>query len=168
VAERGPRYVDPLAPRGRLYLAFVRTQRTGWARWVSRHIVWRLDPVLMGLSRGRVGLGLILPTGLLETTGARTGQRRRNVVIYFNDGELVTIVASKMGLAEHPGWFHNLCADPDVIFAGRLFRAVVVEDQVARDRLWELADRVFPVYADYRAAAARTGRVIPILQLSPR
>jgi hypothetical protein len=37
-----------------------------------------------------------------------------------------------------------------------------------RARLWELADRVFPVYASYREKAARVGRTIPILQLVPR
>ena len=43
---------------------------------------------------------------------------RRNVVIYFHDGDRVTIVASKLGLPQHPAWFHNLRADPDVTFGG--------------------------------------------------
>jgi hypothetical protein len=37
-----------------------------------------------------------------------------------------------------------------------------------RQRLWDLADRVFPEYADYREQAGKTGRVIPIFQLVPR
>ena len=48
------------------------------------------------------------------------------------------------------------------------FRAEVVEDESERQRLWDLADRVFPPYADYRRQAGKAGRVIPIVQLAPR
>jgi deazaflavin-dependent oxidoreductase (nitroreductase family) len=104
----------------------------------------------------------------LETRGARTGDLRRNGVIYFHDGERVTIVASKLGLPQHPAWFHNLRAHPDVELGGRPFYAVLIEDESERARLWQLADRVFPPYAEYRKRAARAGRVIPIVQLIPR
>jgi deazaflavin-dependent oxidoreductase (nitroreductase family) len=80
----------------------------------------------------------------------------------------VTIVASKLGLPAHPAWFHNVRANPDVTFGGRPFRAEVIDDESARARLWELADRVFPTYAVYRERAARVGRTIPIVQLVPR
>ena len=136
--------------------------------WVSKTFVWKLDPVLMRISGGRVGMGLLLPTALLETRGARTGQPRRNAVIYFHDGDRVTIVASKLGLPQHPAWFHNLRAHPDVRFGGQPFRAEVVEDEQERTRLWQLADRVFPAYAGYRERAAQAGRVIPIVQLRCR
>jgi len=135
--------------------------------WVSRKVVWKLDPFLMRLTRGRLGMGLLLPTALLETKGARTGQVRRNGVIYFHDGERVTIIASKLGLAEHPAWFHNLRAHPEVKLGGQPFRAELVEDERERDRLWQLADRVFPGYAAYRTRASRAGRSIPIVRLVP-
>jgi deazaflavin-dependent oxidoreductase (nitroreductase family) len=127
-----------------------------------------MDPWLMRVSGGRVGLGLLLPTALLETRGARTGALRRNVVIYFHDGERVCIVASKLGLPENPSWFHNLRAHPDVVFGGQPFHAEVVSDSGARERLWVLADRVFPGYAMYRRRAAAAGREIPLVQLIPR
>jgi deazaflavin-dependent oxidoreductase (nitroreductase family) len=136
--------------------------------WVSRSFVWKLDPLLLRLSGGRIGSGLMLPTALLETQGARTGRPRRNGVIYFHDGERVTIIASKLGLPEHPAWFHNLRAHPDVELGGQPFHAEVVDHEPERERLWQLADRVFPAYADYRERAARAGRVIPIVQLRPR
>lgn len=161
-------YVDPQASRGPLYRAYVRFLGTRLAAWLSVHVVWKVDPPLMRLTGGRLGLGLMLPTALLETRGARTGQVRRNGVIYFHDGERVTIVASKLGAPEHPAWFHNARAHPDVLFGGQPFRAEVVEDEPSRTRLWELADRVFPPYAAYRERASRAGRVIPILQLIPR
>ncbi len=162
------RHVDPLARRGRVYRAAAWLMGTRAAGWVSRRVVWRLDPHLMRLTRGRIGFGLLLPTALLETRGARTGLPRRNAVIYFHDGDRVTIIASKLGLPEHPSWYRNAVANPNVTLGGRPFRAEVVEDEAERRRLWALAYRVFPAYATYRASAARAGRTIPILQLTPR
>jgi deazaflavin-dependent oxidoreductase (nitroreductase family) len=164
----GLTYVDPWASRGPLYRAYVRFLGTRLAAWLSMHVVWKVDPRLMRLTRGRLGMGLVLPTALLETRGARTGRVRRNGVIYFHDGERVTIIASKLGAPEHPSWFHNAAANPDVLLGGRPFRAEVVEQEAERARIWELADRVFPPYAAYRERAARFGRTIPILQLVPR
>ncbi|MEA2124873.1 MAG: hypothetical protein QOI80_1655 [Solirubrobacteraceae bacterium] len=159
------RRVDPRAPRGAVYRAWARLQGTRVAGWLSRWIAWRLDPLLLRVTGGRLGLGLILPTALLETRGARTGRVRRSGVIYFHDGERVTIVASKLGAPEHPAWFHNARANPGVRLNGEPHRAQVVEAEADRARLWELADQLFPPYAIYRRRAAQTGRTIPILQL---
>jgi deazaflavin-dependent oxidoreductase (nitroreductase family) len=131
-------------------------------------VVWKVDPFLMRVTRGRVGLDLTIPTALLETTGAKSGAVRRNVVIYFHDGDQVTIVASKLGYERHPAWFHNLRAHPDVTFGGVPMRATVVGDDAECDRLWALADRVFAPYAAYRREAAKVNRTIPIVQLTPR
>lgn len=161
-------YVDPTRSPSlfnRLYAALANT-RLG--RFMSVHVVWKLDPYLMRATRGRVGMGLTMPTALLETRGAKSGVARRNVVIYFHDGDKVTIVASKLGLARHPAWFHNLQADPDVIFGAIPMRAKVVDDEAERQRLWSLADRVFAPYAAYRREAAKANRTIPIVQLVPR
>ena len=162
-------YVDPERPRGPIYRAYLRLVASRPMTWMARTLVWRkvvwnIDPVLLRLTRGRLGTGVMLPTALLETRGARTGLLRRNAVIYFHDGRRVTIVASQAGRPENPSWFYNARANPDVVLGGQRFRAEVVED----DRLWALADRVFPAFAAYRATAARAGRTIPILQLEPR
>jgi deazaflavin-dependent oxidoreductase (nitroreductase family) len=167
-SRRALPYVDPRAPRGPVYRAYVRFLGTRLAAWLSMKVVWKVDPHLMRLTGGRLGMGLIVPTALLETTGARSGRPRSNGVIYFHDGERVTIVASKLGAPEHPAWFHNARANPDVVLGGRPFRAEVVEEEPERTRIWALADSVFPPYAAYRERAARVGRTIPILQLVPR
>ena len=148
-----------------MYAMLLGTRLLGW---VSRRVAWKLDPYLLSLTNGRVGMGMGLPTALLETRGARSGKRRRNGVIYFHDRENVVIVASKLGMPMHPAWFHNLRANPDVLLGGQPFKAHIVEDEAERQRLWLLADRVFPSYAAYRARAAQAGRKIPIVQLIPR
>ncbi|ROO87428.1 deazaflavin-dependent oxidoreductase (nitroreductase family) [Actinocorallia herbida] len=161
-------HVDPRVPRGVLYRVYVRLLGGRAARWLfARRGMWKADVALMRLTRNRLGLGLLLPTGLLQTRGARTGAVRRNTVIYFHDGDRITVVASFAGAPTDPAWCHNARAHPGVLFNGLPFRAQVVRDEAARERLWELADQVFPVYAVYREQAARAGRAIPILQLTP-
>jgi deazaflavin-dependent oxidoreductase (nitroreductase family) len=168
MAIRDLSYVDPQKRRGVIYRAYASMIGTRVMGWLSRRVVWKLDPFLLRLSGGWIGMGLLLPTALLETCGARTGLPRRNGVIYFHDGERVTIIASKLGLPQHPAWFHNLRAHPNVRLGGQPFHAEVIDDEAERARLWQLADRVFPPYADYRDRAAQVGRAIPIVQLTPR
>ena len=159
------RYVDPSRPRGLLSRAYAAFSATRVGRFFSAKVAWKVDPYLLRLTRGRLGMGLVLPTALLETRGAKTGALRRNAVIYFHDEDRVTIIASKAGAPHHPAWFHNLRTHPDVTFGGTAMRASVVEDEAERRRLWGLADRVFAPYATYRRDAAKANRTIPIVQL---
>jgi deazaflavin-dependent oxidoreductase (nitroreductase family) len=163
------RYVDPHKRRGRVYLAVARLSSTKLGERLSVNVSWRLDPLLLRLTGGRFSSAGPLAAALLESRGARTGLPRQNATLYFHDGETVTIVASKRGWPSHPAWYYNLRAHPDdVVFGGLPFRAVLVDDETELERLWALADRVFPEYASYRRRAAMAGRLIPIFQLLPR
>jgi deazaflavin-dependent oxidoreductase (nitroreductase family) len=108
----------------------------------------------------------MIPSALLETCGAKSGAPRRNAIIYFHDGARVTIAASNAGSASNPAWYHNLRANPRVTFGGIPMTATEVDDEAERERLWVLADRVFPGFAAYRRDARKLGRRIPILQLT--
>lgn len=162
------RYVDPGERRGWLYRAVCRLSITETGMWLSQYIAWKLDPFLLKLTKGRFSSTGPVASALLETRGARTGRPRRNATLYFHDGDRVTIIASKRGWPTNPAWYHNLRQHPDVLYGGLPFRAEVVEDEDERRRLWDLADRVFPQFADYREWAAERGRTIPIVQLIPR
>jgi deazaflavin-dependent oxidoreductase (nitroreductase family) len=162
------RYVDPNRQPGVFARAYAALAVTRLARLVSRHVSWKLDPLLLRATRGRLATTLVFPTAVLETTGASSGARRQNAVIYFHDGHRVTIVASNAGAPRHPSWYHNLRAHPHVIFGGIAMQATVVNDEAERNRLWQLADRVFPAFASYRRDAAKVNRTIPIVQLMPR
>lgn len=162
------RHVDPWASRGSLYRAWANLVACRLGLWLSRHIGWKVDPYLLRLTGGRIGTGLVIPTALLETRGARSGQTRRNGVIYFHDGERPTIVASKAGAPEHPAWFFNARANPEVKLNGRPYRVEIVSDEAELARLWALADNVFPPFESYRRSAAASGRTIPILQLTAK
>ena len=160
------RYVDPTRRPGLFRRAYAAFAATRLARFVSRHVNWKLDLFLLRITRGRVATTLMFPTAVLETRGAKTGKLRRNAVIYWHDGDRLTIAASNAGSAENPDWYYNLLANPDVTFSGAPFRATIVPEH-DHGRLWAQGDRVFPAYARYRRAAAAAGRTIPLIQLVP-
>lgn len=83
------KYVDPTESPGWFSRAYAAFSNTRLGRFLSIKIVWRVDPLLMRVTGGRLGLDLTIPTALLETRGARSGALRRNVVIYFNDGDKI-------------------------------------------------------------------------------
>ncbi len=160
-------YVDPYARRGFSYRLACAIAISRFGMWMSQHVAWKLDPALLRLSGGRLSMTGQIASALLETRGARSGRPRRNATLYFNDGERVIIVASYMGRPEHPAWYHNLKRNPDVRFGGHPFRAEEVEDPAERQRLWSLADQVFPPFARYRDWAHQRGREIPLIALTP-
>lgn len=162
------RYVDPNRSRSWFTHAFLALGTTRLGRFISRHVFWKLDPFLLRVTRGRVSTTLVIRTAVLETRGAKSGAMRRNAIIYFHDGDRVTIAPSNAGGPRNPAWYHNLRAHPDVTFAGIPMRATVVSDEAERQRLWALADRVFAPYAKFRREAATANRTIPIVQLTAR
>jgi deazaflavin-dependent oxidoreductase (nitroreductase family) len=132
----------------------------------SRHVGWKIDPLLLRLTRGRFAMTLVFPTAVLETTGARTGELRRNAVIYWPDGIGITVAASHAGKPRNPSWYYNVIAHPNVVFGGVPMRAEVVPTD-DHDRRWAVGDRVFPAFASYRRSASSAGRTIPLIQLTP-
>lgn len=159
-------YVNPNRPRSPLGRAYAALANTRLGRFLSANVLWKVDPYVLRLTGGRLGSGLFVRTAVLETRGAKSGALRRNAVVYFHDGDRVTIVASKLGYPKHPAWFHNLRANADVTLGGIPMRATVIEDEAECRRLWALADKVFAPYAAYRREAAKAGREIPIVQLT--
>lgn len=162
----GLRRVDPAPTPDRMTRVMSRLGTTRLARFVSRRLGWRLDPILLRLTGNRVATTVVIPTAVLETRGARSGKRRRNAVIYFHDVDRVVIAASNAGADRYPDWYHNVLADPRVTFGGAPMQARVVEETAEQERLWSLADRVFPGFAVYRRDAAAAGRQIPLLALT--
>src|SRR5919112_198715 len=115
------------------------------------------------LTGGRVG-GRMLggPILLLQHTGAKSGKRRISPLLYLPDGERMVIVASKGGYTKHPGWFHNLKADPDTTVEVPREGKVAVRAREAsaaeREALWP---RVVDLYKGYAAYQRSTSREIP-------
>ena len=55
------------------------------AKFVSRHVNWKLDRFLLRVTGGRFATTLVFPGALLDTTGANPVRQGRNTIIYFHD-----------------------------------------------------------------------------------
>ena len=122
------------------------------------------------LTGGFVGHHLpgVPPSLLLDHVGAKSGAKRTSVLSYLRDGDDYVIVASKGGHPQHPAWFHNLRADPDVTVQVGSSRTPVharVATAQERTRLWP---RVVALWAGYDDYQRRTEREIPLVILEPR
>ena len=114
-------------------------------------------------------MGLMLPSALLTTTGAKTGNRARTRSFTFTTGRDPIVIASNYGDDKHPAWYHNLTANPRVQIAtnggGPVMTATEVTEPTEQERLWAMAYRIYPLWPDYRRRAARCHRTIPIIRL---
>lgn len=106
-----------------------------------------------------------VPTLLLTTIGRRSGQPRRLALIYGTDGDRYVIVASKGGAPEHPEWYLNLLAHPEVNVQvlGDIFRANArTATAEEREVLWPKLAEIWP---DYNTYQTKTDREIPLVIL---
>ena len=117
---------------------------------------------------GRVGGPLAgTPMLLLHHIGARSRIERVTPLAYrpHGDGRYV-IVASNGGSPTHPGWYHNLKANPvvEVEVGTETFTACAVELEAAvHHPLWSELVAASTSLRDYQA---KTARRIPMLMLS--
>ena len=105
------------------------------------------------------------PLLLLHTIGAKTGQERVHPVMYLPVDDRYAVFASKAGAPEHPAWFHNLTAHPEVTveMGKETFRArATVAQRAERDKLYAQQSKLYPGFAEYEA---KTDRVIPVVLL---
>jgi deazaflavin-dependent oxidoreductase (nitroreductase family) len=145
---------------------FVKTRAGGW---LAVHVANPIDRRLIPLTRGRFGLYLGAPVGVLETVGAKSGQRRRTPLLYLDEGERVVLVASKAGSPRHPAWYHNVKANPRVRFLRRGgHEAEYVAREASGPEREDLWTKVNDLYAGYETYQQRTGgRRIPVIVLQP-
>ena len=107
-----------------------------------------------------------IPTLVLLSKGRRSGELRRNALIYGRDDDAYVVVGSRGGHRNHPHWYLNLIDEPHatVQVGQERFGVVVRTAQSAeRQRLWEVMVEIFPTYDEYRQ---KTTREIPIVVLS--
>src|ERR1700720_2004692 len=57
---------------------------------------------------------MTVPALLLTTTGRKTGERFIFPLFYGMTGDSYIVVASKGGAPQHPGWYRNILANPEV------------------------------------------------------
>jgi deazaflavin-dependent oxidoreductase (nitroreductase family) len=135
---------------------------------VAPRIITPLDRVVHELTRGRVmpSRGLV-PTLVLTTTGAKTGQPRTVPLacVPDPDGDTIYLVGSNFGREHHPAWTGNLLKTPraQVSFEGEEFAvdATLLSDE-EKAQVWPLALKVWPMYDRY---VERSGRNLRVFRL---
>jgi len=109
-----------------------------------------------------------VPCVVLWTRGRSSGKVRKNPLMRVEHDGAWAVVASNGGAVEHPQWFQNLLADPDVTLqdgpAVVDVGARVVEGD-ERAAWWARAVEVWPYYDGYQT---KTDRQIPVVVLEPR
>ena len=122
------------------------------------------------LTRGRVQLsGLLVPSLVLHTIGAKSGLERDTTLMYCPEpNNRILVTGSNFARDTHPAWTANLLANPGcaVSLRGRRkdMTATLIEDD-EREAVWAWIEKQWPGYRGYEVASGRTLR---IFRLTPR
>jgi deazaflavin-dependent oxidoreductase (nitroreductase family) len=115
---------------------------------------------------GNVGQFAKQPLLLLHTKGAKSGAPRVNPLAYLAGDDVLYVFGTFGGRPEHPAWFHNLKANPQVrVEVGtEAFEAVAAEVTGAeRDRIYAEQSAFNPGFREYQE---KTSRIIPVIALT--
>jgi F420H(2)-dependent quinone reductase len=123
-------------------------------------------------SGGTAGLTLRdtgMPVIIVTNRGRKTHAVRKTPLMRVVDGNNYILVASHGGAPKHPVWYYNLKAEPNVEIRDRTqvyaMRVREIADPAERERLWNIAVKAFPAYAEYQK---KTARLIPLFLAEPR
>jgi deazaflavin-dependent oxidoreductase (nitroreductase family) len=137
-------------------------RRWGW-------IVFPIHRWMFKTTRGRVGGKFEgRPMLLLRHVGRKTGEQRETLIQYYPHGSDMVVVASNGGREQHPAWFHNVVANPDVeveVHGNRQPARAHKLDGDERAALWPELTAFYPGYAHYQTL---TDRQIEVVALMPR
>lgn len=104
----------------------------------------------------------------LHVTGRKSGQRRSTLLTApIIDDDTIVLVASKGGHSQHPEWYRNLVANPEVEITidgetTKMLARTAEGDE--REELWARITSEFKNYAGYQR---NTDRVIPVVVCEP-
>jgi deazaflavin-dependent oxidoreductase (nitroreductase family) len=122
----------------------------------TAHHVDKLVSKATGGKRTFAELLLGVPTVILTTTGAKSGQDRTVAVFGIPHGDGLGLIASNFGGTKHPAWYHNLKVHPDAIVSvgGDTWHAVARVATVAeREEIWAKGLELYPGWRKYETRA---------------
>ena len=132
-----------------------------------RKVTHRIDTPLLRLTGGRFSFARDLPVLLLTTTGAKSGRTRTVPLLYIETDDAIAIIGSRFGSTKHPGWYHNLRADPRATVEIKGERTARVARPANADERAEIWSRAVKMYSGYDKYAQRANRKIPVMVLAP-
>src|SRR4051812_19062971 len=111
-------------------------------------------------------IGWANPVVLVTTTGRRTGQPLITPLNFSRAGDAYVVIASAGGAEQHPAWYLNLEANPEVTVetGTETFRARArTAEEPERTRLYDEQGRLMPFFNTYRRQVS--SREIPVVVL---
>ena len=102
---------------------------------------------------------------LLTTRGRKSGAQRTVPLVPFLEGGETYVMASMGGQPQHPAWYFNLEADPDVevqVGSDRYRARAEVLPLEQRNAIWPKITALMPNFGEYQK---KTSRVIPVVRL---
>ena len=136
---------------------------------VGPKVVPHVDRFLHKVSRGKfISSGGLLPSLVLVTTGAKTGQQRTTPLATKPEDASWYVVGSNFGRDAHPAWTANLIANPDadVSFQGR--STPVHAHLLSTEEKAEVWPRLVKFWPNYDVYVERSGRDLRVFRLDPR
>lgn len=91
----------------------------------------------------------------------------KNPLVYLPDGDRYVVIASKGGAPNHPDWYHNLLADPNVEIEVGTERIPVRATVITGPERDELYARQVERRAGFAQYEKKTTRKIPVIALEP-
>jgi len=138
--------------------------------WWFLNVANPIDRRLIPATNGRLSTAPGMPVCVIETVGAKTGQRRRTPLVFATDRDDLVLIGSSGGARTHPGWFYNIRKNPELRVWANRGRSGDYVGRVAegeeRERLWRKATELYPGYDTYDVRAG--AREIPVIALSPK
>jgi len=104
-----------------------------------------------------------IPIIVFTTVGRKSGKLRKVPLMRVEHGGQYALVASKGGDPSHPGWFHNLVANPTILMQDGPDPYETTVRQLEGDEYdewWDRAVAVYSPYAEYQEKAV--DRKIPV------
>jgi deazaflavin-dependent oxidoreductase (nitroreductase family) len=108
------------------------------------------------------------PICIVGMKGKKSGKRREIALIHLPWGDKKLLVASQGGMENHPLWYFNICANPqiDIMVCGdtQSYLAELASPEQKRE-LWP---HLLSLYPDFDSYQARTDRDIPVFICDPQ
>ena len=120
-----------------------------------------------GGTRGTTLRDTGLPVVIVTNRGAKSGKVRKTPVMRVEHDGRYAMVASKGGAPDHPVWYYNVRANPQVELQDGPRRQDMTARELSGDERaawWARAVAAYPPYAQYQQ---RTTRQIPVFVLEP-
>jgi deazaflavin-dependent oxidoreductase (nitroreductase family) len=103
-----------------------------------------------------------IPIIVMTTKGHKSGLVRKVPLMRVEHEGRYALIASKGGAPAHPGWYHNLLADPNILMQDGPEPYTTVARQVEGEERQQWFDRGVEVFAPYAEYQAKTDREIPV------